>query len=91
MIPAPEYDTCLDCGRPLHTVTSRRRGRGVVCQARYAAAHPWLSWHRSPPRLGHVPDGPMEGQDVLFPVQMTIPAAPAVPARDTESTNDNQE
>lgn len=73
MNPAPEYDTCKTCGRRLRSRLSRIRGYGTLHWAQYVAAHPWLSWHRTPPRLGHVPQGPVSGQEALFPVQPMLP------------------
>lgn len=63
---------CAVCTHVLHDPESRRRGIGPVCLLRLPGG--WLlSWHRSPPRLGHVPAEIAEGQEALFPVQPMLP------------------
>lgn len=66
---------CAVCTHVLHDPESRRRGIGPVCLLRLPGG--WLlAWHHRPPRLGHLPHGeePIDGQDVLFPVQPMLPS-----------------
>lgn len=69
---------CEECRRVLHDPLSKARKVGPICVLKRSGS--WLlAWHHRPPRLGYLPHGgePIDGQDVLFPVQTMIPTRPA--------------